>query len=103
MKKKKQNKAFDRDFNPLKNKSVCYIHKDSEEILVFIERQNNIFKLWFTFKSQVYISHEIIIKNMNDLVSPSRIKFDGIELNSIDLGHLSDCIDNMVDNVPGIS
>lgn len=104
MKKKKLDKFFDRDFNPLKNETICYVHKDNEEIPVFIKRQNNnIFKLRFSFKNQLYISQEIIIKNENDLVDSSRIIFDGIVLNNIDMKNLSDCINKMVDNLPGIS
>ena len=98
MDKGKAAKAFDRDFDPSKNNTICYIHIQNTETAVFINRDGITFYLKFTIDGKIFQSKAIVIQNQNDYVYEdlSRIDFSGINLQKRDIENLADCIDRII-------
>ena len=100
MKMGKNNSAFDRDFNPLKTKSKCYIHINNKEIPVLIIRKGKRrINLRFSYNGKLIESQVITCKGQRDYIGDdlSRIKFRDINLHEIDLINLAKCIDQLFD------
>ena len=94
-------KAFDREFDQNNSSTKCYIYKEGTEIPVFLDRDSNKIILSFTYRGNKYNSVEITCNARQDYIAfnLSRIKFDGIDLDPIDLKNLADCIDKMFDAI----
>jgi hypothetical protein len=97
MRKKRNNNAFDRDFNAKKNITTCYIYHSNTKISVLLKRKDKVATFHFSYNGITYKSEEINMIRDGYLifVDESQIKVDNFRLNEMHISHLKKCIERM--------
>lgn len=90
-------KKFDRDFNPTKNETVCYIHINNIEVPVAIKNNGDTIILSFRLKGKLYESNKFKCESSNKYFYSDNIQIEGIKLNDIDKNNLAICINKIFD------